>query len=82
MHWLHGLPLWLVREELHKLTEVFFFYFVGESSQSLSYHFRMGVSTIRQFIPETCEVIYRVLKEKYLKVCIEALFIDVYVMCS
>uniref|UniRef100_A0A671KY09 DDE Tnp4 domain-containing protein n=1 Tax=Sinocyclocheilus anshuiensis TaxID=1608454 RepID=A0A671KY09_9TELE len=29
--------------------------------------FRVGVSTIRQFIPETCSAIYQVLKDKYLK---------------
>lgn len=28
----------------------------------------MGVSTIRQFVPETCSAIYQVLKEKYMKV--------------
>ncbi|XP_039641322.1 protein ALP1-like [Perca fluviatilis] len=39
----------------------------GESFKSLSYLFRMGVSTIRKFIPETCDAIYQVLKEKYLK---------------
>ncbi|XP_033988010.1 putative nuclease HARBI1 [Trematomus bernacchii] len=39
----------------------------GESFKSLSYQFRMGVSTIRQFVPETCTAIYEVLKEKYLK---------------
>ncbi|XP_051508028.1 uncharacterized protein LOC127414207 [Myxocyprinus asiaticus] len=39
----------------------------GESFRSLSYQFRVGVSTIRQFVPETCAAIYQVLKEKYLK---------------
>ncbi|XP_034065944.1 protein ALP1-like [Gymnodraco acuticeps] len=39
----------------------------GESFRSLSYQFRVGVSTIRQFVPETCTAIYEVLKEKYLK---------------
>ncbi|KAF3835412.1 hypothetical protein F7725_027970, partial [Dissostichus mawsoni] len=39
----------------------------GESFKSLSYQFRVGVSTIRQFVPETCTAIYEVLKEKYLK---------------
>ncbi|KAK1903084.1 Protein ALP1-like, partial [Dissostichus eleginoides] len=35
--------------------------------QEPSYQFRVGVSTIRQFVPETCTAIYEVLKEKYLK---------------
>ncbi|XP_051536726.1 uncharacterized protein LOC127430744 [Myxocyprinus asiaticus] len=39
----------------------------GESFKSLSYQFRVGMSTIRQFVPETCAAIYQVLKEKYLK---------------
>ncbi|XP_033980511.1 protein ALP1-like [Trematomus bernacchii] len=30
----------------------------GESFRSLSYQFRVGVSTIRQFVPETCTAIY------------------------
>uniref|UniRef100_A0A9J8D3C2 DDE Tnp4 domain-containing protein n=1 Tax=Cyprinus carpio carpio TaxID=630221 RepID=A0A9J8D3C2_CYPCA len=38
-----------------------------ESFSSLSYQFRVGVSTIRQFIPETCSANYQVLKDKYLK---------------
>jgi hypothetical protein len=43
---------------------------IGESFKSLSYRFRMGESTIGKFVPETCEAIYSVLKEKYAKVCI------------
>lgn len=39
----------------------------GESFRSLSYQFRVEVSTIRQLVPETCTAIYQVLKEKYLK---------------
>ncbi|XP_033953775.1 uncharacterized protein [Pseudochaenichthys georgianus] len=39
----------------------------GESFRSLSDQFRVGVSTIRQLVPETCTAIYEVLKEKYLK---------------
>uniref|UniRef100_A0A8C1RUD5 DDE Tnp4 domain-containing protein n=1 Tax=Cyprinus carpio TaxID=7962 RepID=A0A8C1RUD5_CYPCA len=46
-----------------------FLLFTGESFRSLSYLFRVGVSTIQQFIPETCSAIYQVLKDKYLKVC-------------
>lgn len=42
-----------------------FVLFTGESFRSLSYQFRVGVSTIRQFIPETCSAIYKVLKDKY-----------------
>ncbi|XP_020496176.1 uncharacterized protein [Labrus bergylta] len=39
----------------------------GESFRSLSYQFRVGLSTIRQLVPETCAAIYKVLKDKYLK---------------
>lgn len=39
----------------------------GESFKSLSYQFRVGMSTIQQFVPETCAAIYHALKEKYLK---------------
>ncbi|XP_062389288.1 uncharacterized protein LOC134077601 [Sardina pilchardus] len=39
----------------------------GETFQSLSYQFRIGCSTIRAIIPETCAAIYQVLSEKYLK---------------
>lgn len=43
--------------------------FKGESFKSLSYQFRVGLSTILQFVPETCAAIYQVLKERYIKVC-------------
>ncbi|KAM6992687.1 uncharacterized protein LKV04_008658 [Tautogolabrus adspersus] len=39
----------------------------GESFRSLSHQFQVGLSTIRQFVPETCAAIYKVLKDKYLK---------------
>ncbi|KAJ8369891.1 hypothetical protein SKAU_G00099190 [Synaphobranchus kaupii] len=39
----------------------------GESFQSLSYMFRIGCSTIRKFVPDTCRAIHRVLAEKYFK---------------
>lgn len=42
--------------------------FIGVGFKSFSYHFRMGVSTIQQFVPETCSVIDQVLKGKYMKV--------------
>uniref|UniRef100_A0A8C1ZID6 DDE Tnp4 domain-containing protein n=1 Tax=Cyprinus carpio TaxID=7962 RepID=A0A8C1ZID6_CYPCA len=44
-----------------------FVLFTGESFSSLSFQFRVAVSTIRQFIPETCSANYQVLKDKYLK---------------
>ncbi|XP_059894187.1 uncharacterized protein LOC132447425 [Gadus macrocephalus] len=50
-----------------RLTVTLRFLATGESFKSLSYHFRMGESTIGQFVPETCEAIYSVLKEKYAK---------------
>ena len=40
------------------------FIFAGESFRSLSYQFRVGVSTIRQLVPETCTAIYEVLKRE------------------
>ncbi len=50
------------------------FLLTGETFRSLSYQFRMGVSTIGQFVPETCAAIYHVLKEKYFKVCVACVF--------
>ncbi|XP_030271800.1 protein ALP1-like [Sparus aurata] len=50
-----------------RLTVTLRYLATGGSFRSLSQHFRMGMSTIRQFIPETCSAIYQVLKEKYLK---------------
>ena len=37
---------------------------------SLAFQFRIGLSTVSKIIPETCEAIYKVLQEKYLKVCV------------
>uniref|UniRef100_A0A671NAK6 DDE Tnp4 domain-containing protein n=1 Tax=Sinocyclocheilus anshuiensis TaxID=1608454 RepID=A0A671NAK6_9TELE len=39
----------------------------GESFRSLHYAFRIGCSTLIELIPETCRVIYQVLKERHLK---------------
>ncbi|XP_031172013.1 protein ALP1-like [Sander lucioperca] len=50
-----------------RLTVTLRFLATGESFKSLSILFRMGVSTIRQIVPETCDAIYQVLREKYLK---------------
>ncbi|XDV16266.1 hypothetical protein PO909_016059, partial [Leuciscus waleckii] len=52
-----------------RLMITLWFLATGESFKSLSYQFRVGMSTIQQFVPETCAAIYQVLKEKYLKVC-------------
>uniref|UniRef100_A0A8D3ALE2 DDE Tnp4 domain-containing protein n=1 Tax=Scophthalmus maximus TaxID=52904 RepID=A0A8D3ALE2_SCOMX len=41
----------------------------GERSfKTLCYQFRMGASTIRQFVPETCAAVYQVLEDTYMKV--------------
>ena len=40
----------------------------GESYKSLAYQFRVGKSTIGEIIPETCQAIYEVLKDKYFQV--------------
>ncbi|KAF3844273.1 hypothetical protein F7725_013614, partial [Dissostichus mawsoni] len=61
----HKLPGLYLRGE--RLMVTLRFLATGESFKSLSYQFRMGVSTIGQFVPETCTAIYEVLKEKYLK---------------
>ncbi|KAI5101905.1 protein ALP1-like isoform X2 [Silurus meridionalis] len=50
-----------------RLVITLHFLATGESVRNLSHHFRVGVSTIRQFIPESCAAIYKVLKEKYFK---------------
>ena len=40
----------------------------GDSYHSLSYLYRVPVSTLSQIIPETCDAIYLCLQEDYLKV--------------
>lgn len=40
----------------------------GETFTSLSYQFRVGRSTIAKIVPETCQVIYEELKDKYFQV--------------
>ncbi|KAK5645349.1 hypothetical protein RI129_006649 [Pyrocoelia pectoralis] len=40
----------------------------GESYKSLSFSFRVGHSTISEIIPEVCSVIYKNLRQNYLKV--------------
>lgn len=55
--------------------------FIGERFKCLSY-FRMGVSTIRQFVPETCSVIYQVLKGKYMTVSTITFFCWVFKVCN
>ncbi|XP_041372439.1 protein ALP1-like [Gigantopelta aegis] len=39
----------------------------GETYKSLSWLFRIGATTIGEFVPEVCEAIYTVLKSKYMK---------------
>ncbi|KAI0242651.1 hypothetical protein LSAT2_012155, partial [Lamellibrachia satsuma] len=39
-----------------------------DSYQSLEYLYRISTSAISHIIPETCEAIYQVMKEDYLKV--------------
>ena len=40
---------------------------LSSSYKDLSYSFRISVSAISRFVPETCKVIYNILKEQYLK---------------
>lgn len=51
-----------------KLSVTLRFLATGETYRSLMYSFRIHESTISRFVPEVCGVIYKVLKEKYLKV--------------
>ena len=39
----------------------------GESQQSLSFAYRIGKSTVSQIVSETCDVIYNVLSNEYLR---------------
>ena len=39
---------------------------MGDSQQSFSFSFRMGKTTVSKIVTETSNVIYQVLKEKYL----------------
>lgn len=41
---------------------------VGDSFKSLSFMFRISTPSLTNIIPDTCEAIYRVLKDGYLKV--------------
>ncbi len=41
----------------------------GETYKSLSWLFRIGATTIGEIIPDVCEAIFTVLKDKYMKVC-------------
>uniref|UniRef100_A0A8P4KIM3 DDE Tnp4 domain-containing protein n=1 Tax=Dicentrarchus labrax TaxID=13489 RepID=A0A8P4KIM3_DICLA len=51
------------------LMAILRFLATGRLSSFLGFLFQLGVSTIRQIIPKTCNAIYQVLREKYLKVC-------------
>lgn len=44
------------------------FLFTDESYQSLEYLYRVPKATLSYIIPETCDAIYRALRENYLKV--------------
>ena len=61
-----------------KYVLLLFFYFfftknlylikTGNSYATLEYHFRRSKAIISSIVPETCEAIYSVLKDKYFKV--------------
>lgn len=51
-----------------KLIITLRFLATGETYRSLMYMFRVHESTISIFVPQVCEAIYTVLKEKYVKV--------------
>lgn len=50
----------------------------GSSMTSLSYAFRIGKSTVSSIIPESCDAIFKVLKDEYLKVSIKFQLIQIY----
>ena len=54
----------IIAEE--RLAVTLRFLATGDSQQSLSFSFRMGKTTVSNIITETSNVIYQVLKEKYL----------------
>ena len=43
-------------------------FFPGETFRSLSFQYRLGERTISGIVEETCQALYEVLKDKYLKV--------------
>ena len=49
-----------------RLAVTLHFLATGDSQQSLSFSFRMGKTAVSNIITETSNVIYQVLKEKYL----------------
>lgn len=52
-----------------RLTITLRFLTTGDSYTSLAVLFRVAPSTISLIVPETCDNIYQVLKDNYLKVC-------------
>ena len=60
----------------------FLFNFSGNSYVSLQFHFRVKNNTICEIVPETCQAIYDVLKNDYLKVKNLFLFIVHYYILS
>ena len=50
-----------------KLAITLRFLATGESYESLMYQFRVHESTISKFIPVVCHEIYRILKERYMR---------------
>ena len=43
-------------------------FLLGETFRSLSFQYRMGERTISEIVEETCQALYGVMKDKYLKV--------------
>ena len=43
--------------------------FTDESFRSLSFQFRVGISTVSSIIPEVCEAIIDTIHAEFLKVC-------------
>lgn len=64
-----------------KIVFIFLFYFrylaTGDSYKSLSYDFRIGVSTIHSIIPECLDAIFKVLQPNYLKSPSEERFLNI-----
>ena len=59
----------IINQYHHKFMKNFFpnsFLAAGDSFNTLAYQFRLGASTVRAIVKETCDVIWEVLSPSYL----------------
>jgi hypothetical protein len=52
----------------------------GESLRSIHFQFRIGEKTLQRHFPRVCRALYKVLKDRYLKV--NAVYYGLYYSCN